>query len=399
MDFFNKNPWLFWVLLFVLPPVGLFFMFRTKKFNKPLQAALTVAFGFLFLVQLSVAFGDTSPSASTPTAASPSSAPAAQAAGSLSVHFIDVGQADSTLVQSPSSVILIDGGNNEDGPKVVAYLKAQGVTELAAIIATHPHEDHIGGLDTVIKAFPPRVVYLPNATTTTQTFNDFISAVSASGAKRVEAKAGTRLDVSGITGTFLAPTGSNYDDLNHYSAVLKITYHNTSFLFTGDAESNSENEMLKNGNLQATVLKVGHHGSDSSTTPAFLKAVSPKYAAISCGKDNSYGHPHDATLNALSDAGIEVFRTDLSGTIVATSDGKTITFDKKASPVKENAPPAPVAKTPSSNKSDVTVYVTDTGHQYHRDGCRHLSKSKIETTLSKAKSSGYGPCSICKPPQ
>lgn len=182
---------------------------------------------------------------------------------------------------------------------------------------------------------------MPNATANTQTFEAFVAAVNKSGAKRIQTKSGVNLNVDGLSGIFLAPASSNYNDTNDYSAVLKITHGSTSFLMTGDAESVSEGEMLSSGqNLKATVLKVGHHGSGTSTTSAFLKAVSPKFAVISVGNGNSYGHPHTDALTRLSNAGIQVFRTDQSGTIIATSDETTVTFDKVASPVKPQAPPA-----------------------------------------------------------
>lgn len=261
--------------------------------------------------------------------------------GTLKAHFINVGQADSILVQLPSGQnILIDGGNNDDGNLVVNYLKQQGVKRLDHVIGTHPHEDHIGGLDIAIKSFDVGEVYLPRVSHTTKTYEDLLLAIKGKGLKITQAKAGIKLDVGpDVEAVMLAPNSSSYEDLNNYSAVLKITYGSTSFLFTGDAEAESESEIIRNGyNLRADVLKVGHHGSHTSTTPAFLKAVGPRYAVISVGEGNDYGHPHSETLAKLAEAGVQVFRTDLQGTIVATSDGKSIIFNKKSSPVKERAP-------------------------------------------------------------
>lgn len=288
--------------------------------------------------------------------------------GTLIVHYIDVGQADSILVQLPNENILIDAGNNDDGNLVVNYLKQQGVKRLGYVIGTHPHEDHAGGLDVVIKSFEVGKVYLPKVSHTTKTYEDLLLAIKNKGLKVTEAKGGVKLDVDpGVTAELLAPKGTGYDDLNNYSAVLRLTFGNTSFLFTGDAEDVSEAEMLQAGyNLKADVLKVGHHGSSSSTSLAFLKTVSPKYAVISAGKGNKYDHPHSETLTKLAAAGVQVFRTDLMGTIVATSDGENITFNKNTSAVKVQTPDtsissstAPVTQSTSTSSGSVEIIGID----------------------------------------
>ena len=257
---------------------------------------------------------------------------------------------------------------------------------------------------------------MPKESSNTQTFRDLMTAIASKGLKPIEAKAGVKLDLGPeIYAELLAPNSSGYQDINDYSAVLRLIYGKNSFLFTGDAETQSESEMLHLGSqLKVDVLKVGHHGSRTSSTAAFLKLVAPKYAVISVGKGNSYGHPTQETLDRLSSIGATIYRTDESGTIVCESDGTNITFNTLKNTVQPRAPSsAPVAVSPvpssnsvatpttssQSNNQGVTVYGTKTGSKYHVDGCKSLSKSKIPMTLSAAKSSGLTPCSICNPPQ
>ncbi|MEW6066021.1 beta-lactamase [Desulforamulus profundi] len=245
--------------------------------------------------------------------------------GILKVHFIDVGQADAILVQAGEENMLIDAGNNEDGEGVENYLKQQGVKKLSVVMGTHPHEDHVGGMDHVINAFTVDKVYLPKVNHSTQTYKDVLLAVKEKNLKATAAQGGQTFTLGEARVDILAPNGTGYEELNDYSIVCKVTFGDSSFLLTGDAEGTSEQEMLKKGyNLKAEVLKIGHHGSSSSTGEQFLKAVSPKMAVISVGQNNDYGHPHRETLQKLAAAQIKVYRTSQAGTIVMTSDGKKI---------------------------------------------------------------------------
>lgn len=256
--------------------------------------------------------------------------PSVGKSGGLVVHFLDVGQADSILVESAGHAMLVDGGNNGDASAVVDYLKKQGVKRLDAIVGTHPHEDHIGGLDAVIKEFEVGTVYLPKVTTTTRTFQDVVAAMKDRGLSASAPRPDDSFRLGDAACTVLAPESDRYDDLNNYSIVIRVGYGETSFLLTGDAEAASEEEMLGSGReLSVTVLKVGHHGSNSSTSAAFLRRVKPRYAVISVGRDNTYGHPARSTMLRLKDLGIPVYRTDENGTIVATSDGRAVTFNTK----------------------------------------------------------------------
>ncbi|MDG0873985.1 MBL fold metallo-hydrolase [Paenibacillus thiaminolyticus] len=252
-----------------------------------------------------------------------------QPVGTLQVFYLDVGQGDSTLIKTPKGQhILIDGGDNHKGQDVVEYLESLGITQLDVVIATHPDADHIGGLDTVIDAIPVESVYAPKVSHTTNTYRDFLMAVKNRGLKIKTAKAGLDIPLEGVTAEFVAPVAEYGKDLNAWSAVLRLTYGNTSFLFTGDAEARSEADMLKQPKpLHADVLKVGHHGSDTSTSQEFLDAVQPTYAVISAGVDNKYGHPKKVIMNRLKKAGVEIYRTDKQGTISAISDGTNIKWE------------------------------------------------------------------------
>lgn len=248
----------------------------------------------------------------------------------LKVHFIDVGQADSILIQQEDFNMLVDAGNNNDSQLVLDYLKENGVKKLDYVVGTHPHEDHIGGLDKVIEEFDIEKVYMPKVTTNTKTFEDVLNAVKKKGLKITSPTPGSEFKLGDAVCTIFGPNGKEYEDLNDYSIVIKVTYKDTSFLLTGDAEGICEKEMLSKGfDISADVLKLGHHGSGSSTTKAFLDKVNPKYAIVSAEKGNDYGHPHKSTMDKLKSKEIAVYRTDESGTIVCTSDGKSLKFNVK----------------------------------------------------------------------
>jgi competence protein ComEC len=249
----------------------------------------------------------------------------------LKVHFINVGQADSILIQQGSSSMLIDAGNNGDSETVKNYISNQGITKLDYVIGTHPHEDHLGGLDYVINNFQIGNIYMPKVTSTTKTFEDVVNSIQAKGMQVTIPVPGYSFKLGEVDCKILAPNSSSYEDVNNYSIVIKVTFGNNTFMFDGDAKQLSETEMLNKGfDVKADVLKVAHHGSSSSTSDEFLKKVNPKYAVISVGKDNDYGHPHKETMDRLKDSGITVYRTDECGTIICTSDGNNISFNSKS---------------------------------------------------------------------
>ncbi len=242
----------------------------------------------------------------------------------LDVYFIDVGQADSILIKNEEHSMLIDAGNNEDGVKLVNYLNELNVNNLDYVIATHAHEDHIGGMDDIINNFDVDKFFMPDVLTTTKTFEDVLDALENNDMTYNTFEENQEFSF-GNANVKILYVGNDKNDLNDTSIVMKITYYNNSFLFTGDISSKVEKKIL-NKDLKSDVLKVAHHGSDYSSTDEFLDLVDPKYAVISVGKNNIYKHPAESTLLKLNDRNIKIYRTDTSGTIIMNSDGNNITI-------------------------------------------------------------------------
>lgn len=247
--------------------------------------------------------------------------------GSLSVHFIDVGQGDCIYINQGEYNMLIDAGNNEDGEKLVSYLKNLNVNGFDYVIGTHPHEDHIGGMDDIINNFEIDNYYMPDKLSTTKTFEDVLDALDNKGLSYTVPNIDDEFKLGDATFKVIY-SGDDTNDINDSSIVLKMTYGDNTFLFTGDATSNVE-EIILNKDIKSDVLKVAHHGSSYSSTTEFLDKVDPKYAIISVGKNNSYNHPASITLQKLSNRDITVYRTDLDGTIIFTSDGTNLSVQTK----------------------------------------------------------------------
>ena len=245
----------------------------------------------------------------------------------MSVHFIDVGKADSIYIKCKDKNILIDAGEKNTYDLVNEYLRRQNVKVLDLVIATHPHTDHIGGMPKVIEEFQINKLLMPElkeeVIPTSRTYEKFLLAIKNKNIAPERLIPGTSFNVGELIFEVLAPN-KQYDDVNNNSIVVKMTFKNTSFLFTGDAEKESENDMMNNNfNLEADVLKVGHHGSKTSTSSAFLKKVNPKYAVICVGEDR-YNLPQKITIDKLTKRNIKVFRTDCNGTVVFSTDGNKI---------------------------------------------------------------------------
>lgn len=309
----------------------------------------------------------------------------------LTVQFLDVGQADCALLECGGEYLLIDGGNRDDSQLVVSFLEQQGVQELSAVVCTHAHEDHVGGLPAVLAVYPTKAVYAPTKTYSSNIFDKFVYYTDQQGLEITIPAPGYQFSLGQATVTVLGPVKS-YAEANNTSIVLRVDYGETVFLFTGDMETDAENDMLDywEGRLdwQADVLKVGHHGSNTSTGYRFLNAVNPEYGVISVGKGNDYGHPHKEPLSRLRQAGVTILRTDELGAIQAVSDGKEVTFtwaNQSAAP--ENAEAAEQVFIGNKNSK-----------KFHAPDCKNLpaEKNSVEfSSYQQAIDAGYTPCGSC----
>lgn len=309
----------------------------------------------------------------------------------LMIHFIDVGQADCALLECGGEYLLIDGGNRDDSQLIVSYLEQQGVESLTAVVCTHAHEDHVGGLPSVLAVYPTQAVYAPTNTYSSKIFDSFLYYTDQQGLTVTIPSPGDTLSLGEAVLTVLGPVKS-YPDPNNTSIVLKVEYGDTAFLFTGDMETNAENDMLDywEGQMDLTcdVLKVGHHGSNTSTGYRFLNAVNPAYGVISVGKDNDYGHPHEEPLSRLKQAGVVLLRTDELGHIIATSDGNDISFTWE----KQGVQPEDV------ERADTRFIGNKNSKTFHSPDCGSLPAEKnqvIFDSYQEAIDAGYAPCRSC----
>lgn len=331
----------------------------------------------------------------------------------LEVHYIDIGQGDSILIKQGEEAMLIDAGNNSKGSLVWSYLLSQNIEQLTYVIGTHPDADHIGGLDVILYKFDCKNIFMPACENDTQTYQEVVDTLKTKNQSAIVPSCGDTYTLGSASFQILTDTGKDYgENTNDYSIALRLTFGSISFLFTGDAEEAAEQDMLESGlTLSADVYKAAHHGADTANTEDFLRAVAPTYCVISCGKDNSYGHPRAGFLNNLRGMGISVFRTDEQGTIVAVSDGKTVTFN--CSPSTSWKAGEPVGSGEGNNENEengkedtVTEeqYVLNTNtRKFHRPDCESVEKiaDKNKRISDKTRENlleeGYEPCKNCNP--
>lgn len=304
----------------------------------------------------------------------------------LEVHYIDVGQGDCSLIVSDGHAMLIDGGNNDRGEQVCAYLRQQGIANLDYIVATHPDADHIGGLDVVMEQYETDLFLYPDYDKDTRTYQEVMDVVEEQDIKREHPKPGETFSLGEASFSILAPL-DEYEEANNSSIVLMLKNGGNRFLFSGDAEAESIKDMLMSGEeLHADVYKVGHHGSVTAFSQEFLKEVDPQYAVISCGAENAYGHPHWEVRAALEDEDVMIYRTDEQGTVVAASDGEQIAWSTQTAEETE--------------ESRAYIVNVNTG-KFHLPDCPSVSSMKeknkktVKGSAEELADQGYSPCGNC----
>ena len=314
------------------------------------------------------------------------------------VHFIDVGQGDSIFVELPNEqTMLIDAGEWQTAPQVINYIYGLGYSSLDYVIATHPHSDHIGGMPEVLNTFQVNNFYISPASHTTKTYENMLEKSTKANNVGIVGTGDVIINDHGLSVEVVAPNkNAGFDNLNNASVVIKLTYIDKTFLFTGDAEK--EEEDLIRSNIKADVLKVGHHGSDTSTSENFLKKVEPQYAVISVGQGNDYGHPTDKVLNRIKNKNIAIYRTDLSGTIVFKTNGHDLQIFEEKDPSNDNAENT---TTGSNNESEKSFYVLNTrSKKIHIPSCSAVDKmsednKKVVDDITGLEEEGYTFCGIC----
>lgn len=319
------------------------------------------------------------------------------------VHYIDVGQADASLIFCDDETMLIDGGNPEDSNLIAAYLKKYNVSHLNYVICSHAHDDHVGGLPGALSVSTAGAVYAPKTENDIKAYRSFKSKVAAQGLTIKNPIPGESIDFGSSKVTFLGPVHENVSDLNDTSIILKISYGETSFLFTGDAERPEEQSVLSQKyDLSATVLKVGHHGSADSTTYPFLREIMPEYGIISVG-ENNYGHPTEEALSRLRDADVKVYRTDMQGDIIVTSNGETVTVKtSKNQDINTNTTAKetiPIVVDEQNDSSQIYIGNKNT-KKFHLESCHSLPLKKNQvyfSSRSEAIENNFSPCGNCRP--
>ena len=333
-------------------------------------------------------------------------------ADEMKVHFLDVGQGLSILVQCDGQNMIYDGGDRSTSSYVVSYLKDQGVETIDYLVSSHYDSDHMAGLIGCLNAFDVKNVIGSDYVHDSDLYTSFMDAVASKGLEVQHPAVGDTFQLGNATLEVLGPVNISSDS-NNNSVAIKLTNDDDSFLFTGDAEAAEEAEMIGTGiDLNCEVLVLGHHGSDTSSSWDFLSATAPAYAVISCGKDNQYGHPHADTLEKMQSMDIDIFRTDDQGTIVATSNGATISFNVEPSADYTTGDGQTVGQTEAvqeetqAPQTEVTqadpgdgqlVWLSATGSKYHsRNNCGRMNPDKAyQVTQSEAEAQGYGRCSKC----